>query len=70
MPVLLSVYLPLKKQPPVKHDIVYCGDCLFFVEKNIKKDISNCDRTYVEKRIPTQYEITSYIVATGADPIP
>ena len=32
-----------------------------------QKDISNCDRTYVEKRIPTQYEISSYIVATGAD---
>ena len=45
----------------------------FEVENNemvLEKDISNCDRTYVEKRIPTQYEITSYIVATGADPIP
>ena len=41
-----------------------------YLQNKTKKDISNCDRTYVEKRIPTQYEITSYIVATGAGPIP
>ena len=44
------------------------SETVFFIFAH-KKDISNCNRTYVEKS-PTQYEISSYIAATGADSIP